>query len=137
MLSKIIKTVSDGLISGGVFPVYNAFDNVLLEKKCKGIFTIVEISSFESSSPIYSPYTVFLPFKAEVTIKATAPQDYPIETLYSFYDEKVSPAINKLTGLNGSLKDLSIKYDSNINRLVLSAKLLTSGITRVERNENG
>jgi hypothetical protein len=54
--------------------------------------------------------------------------------LYSYYDSKVAPAIDKLTDLNGRLTKLSIKQDSNIGRLVLTAEVTVSGIRRIERS---
>lgn len=134
MLSNIIRTIISELDFGGVENVYSAFDAVSLERKNKGIFTVVGVNSFESSAPIYSQYTIFVPFKAEIGISVTAPESSSLEQLYNYYDEKVSPVINKLSGLSSSIRGMTIKFDSAIHRLVLTAKLLASGITRIERS---
>lgn len=92
------------------------------------------ISAFESSAPIYSPYTVYVPFKAEVEINVTAPENYSMVQLYSYYDENISKAVEDMSGLTCRLTKMSVKFDSNIRRLVLTVKLAASGITKIERS---
>ena len=134
MLNSIISQVITELKAFGAEPVYSAFDAVPVTRKTDGIYTIVGIESFERTAPVYSPFIVYIPFSSEISIKVTAPQDCPLEMLYSYYAEKVSPAVGELTGLSCRLKKLTAKYDSNLCRLVLTAVLDAQGITRVERS---
>jgi len=134
MLNSIIEQVCTELRAFGASPVYSAFDAVPLTKKPDGIFTVVGIEAFESTAPVYSPYIVYIPFKAEISIKVTAPPDHSLEKLYGYYSDKIAVAAGELSGLVCRLKKLSVKYDSNICRLVLTAVLSAEGITRIERS---
>ena len=134
MLSEIIDDIIERLAAASVFPVYSAFDARSLERKGSGFFTVVGISSFESSQPIYSPYTVYIPFKAELELNITAPESSSTEELYSFYDTDVAPVIFNMSGLTCRLSKMSIKNDSSIRRLVLCVKLSASGITKIGRS---
>lgn len=135
MLNSIIKAVTDKLTEHGAASVYSAFDSVPVERKGNGIFTVVGISSFESTTPIYSLYTVYLPFRTELEIKATAPADCPLRELYRYFAEKIEPAVAELSGLSCSLKRAAIKLDTNINRLVLTAVVSAGGMTKIERSD--
>lgn len=134
MLNSIIEAVSAALRNAGAQPVYSAFDAVPAERKDKGIYTVVGIDSFESTAPVYSQYVVYIPFKSELSIKVTAPPAYPASVLCDYYSMHVAPAVEAISGLECSLKKLSVKFDSNIQRLVLSAVLSAGGITRIERD---
>ena len=134
MLREIINDITDKLTDSGVTAVYSAFDAVDIAKKEKGIFTVVGIGGFESYSPIYSLYTVFIPFKADIEISITAPPKTSIVDIYEFYDNNIEPVISDMCGLTCSLSKMSIKFDSNIQRLVLTAKRSASGMTKIERS---
>lgn len=134
MLRDIIQDIISRLRAQDVTDVYSAFDAKAVERKGKGFFTVVGISAFESSAPIYSLYTVYVPFKAEVEINVTAPENYSMVQLYGYYDESISKAVEDMSGLTCRLTKMSVKFDSNIRRLVLTVKLAASGITKIERS---
>ncbi len=134
MLSEIIDDIIERLAAASIFPVYSAFDARSLDRKGSGFFTVVGISSFESSQPIYSPYTVYIPFKTELELSITAPQGSTAEELYNFYDTGIAPVIFDMSGLTCRLSKMSIKTDSSISRLVLGVKLSASGITKIGRS---
>ena len=133
----MIKTVIDAVISAikgaGAERVYSAFDAVPLEHKGRDIFTTVGVSSLECSAPIFSAYRVYIPFSAETEISIAAPKELSAGALYDYYTEYISAAVGEISGLSSSLKKLVIKYDSNISRLVLTARLVVSGISTTER----
>lgn len=104
MLNGIISAVTEKLTEKGASPVYGAFDAVPADRKNSGIYTIVGVRSFESTTPIYSLTKIYLPFRAE------------------------------LSGLESFLKGISLKFDSNISRLVLTAVISASGTTKIERS---
>jgi len=133
MLRELIDDITAKLAENGVDPVYSAFDAKAVSRKGSGFFTVVGIGSFESSAPIYSPYTVFLPFRAEIEISITAPEDYSMIKLYNYYDEKVEPAVSDMSGMTCRLSKMSVKFDSNIQRLVLNVRLSASGLTKIGR----
>ncbi len=134
MLKDIIDGIIEKLAENDVSPVYSAFDGRSLERKGQSFFTIVGISSFEAATPIYSPYTVYIPFKAEIELTVAAPEKYSMTALYEYYDSNIEPVVFDMSGLTCRLSKMSVKFDSNIQRLVLSVKLAASGITRVERS---
>ena len=133
MLS-ILEQFKGALESTGNDEVYLAFDALPVRTKSKN-FTVVGIKSYEASSPVYSPTIVFLPFKAEVEISVYAPESEPMSALYSYFDDTVRPAIDSISGTSGRLCRLTMKHDSNLRRLVLTAGFSVSGIRRIERAE--
>ena len=133
MLNSLIEQVCAELRSFGVTPVYSAFDAKPVTRKYGGICTFVGIESFGSTAPVYSPFIVYIPFSSEISIKVTAPPDCPLEKLYGYYTEKVAATVGEMSGLSCRLKKLTVRYDSNICRLVLTALLEAEGITRIER----
>jgi len=134
MLTEIIAPIVAELRNNGVSPVYSVFDNVDIAAKSHGIFTVVGICSFETDSPIYSQYNIFFPFKSDIEIKLTAPPNYSLSQIYSYYDTKIDPVVSGMSGLTCRIKGISAKFDSNIQRLVLTVKLGASGISRLERS---
>ncbi len=134
MLTDIIDSIVTNLGNSGVSPVYSAFDAVKINEKNNGLFTVVGLSSFESDTPIYSQYTIFFPFKAEIEIKITAPENCSLAQIYSYYDEHIDPVISDMSGLSCKLSGISAKFDSNIQRLVLTVKLSANGISKHERS---
>lgn len=135
MLREIIDGIIEKLSQKGAAPVYSAFDARAVSRKGNGgIFTVVGISSFEASSPIYSPYTVYIPFKSELEISITAPEGYSLLKIYDYYDEKIAPAVFELSGLTCKLSGMSVRSDSNIGRLVMNVRIAASGITKLERS---
>lgn len=136
MLKNIISEITQALKNNGAEHIYSAFDGVHISCKNREIFSIVGIESFESSVPIYSQYTIFIPFKAEVSVSVTAPDECAAEKLYTYFDEYVLPAFEELSSLTSSLKKLSIKKVSSVNRLALMANFSVSGISRLERSSS-
>ncbi|MBP5580181.1 MAG: hypothetical protein J6X85_00055 [Ruminococcus sp.] len=134
MLKDIIDNIIERLSENHVSPVYSAFDGRALERKGRGFFTVVGISSFESSTPIYSQYMVYLPFRSEIELNVTAPESSSMEELYEYYDNNIAPVMLDMSGMTCSLSSMSIRSDSNIGRLVLTVKLRVSGITKYERS---
>jgi hypothetical protein len=133
MLKDIIDSVVDKLEDSGIDSVYSAFDAEPVEGKGRGIFTVVGIGSFESSTPIFTQYSIYLPFKTEIEIKVTAPDSGTVEQIYTYYDEHIEPVIMSMTGLNCTIKKFTVKFDSNIQRLVLTACFAANGISKTER----
>lgn len=134
MIDSIIKEITEKLSQNGVTPVYSAFDAVAVDRKNRGFFTIVNMGSFELQTPIYSEFTAFVPYRADIDIIVTAPENYRMEKLYEYFSDNVQPAVMKFSGMNCSLRKISMKHDSNINRLVLTAKLSVSGMGKFERS---
>ncbi|MDE6665503.1 MAG: hypothetical protein K2K14_04845 [Ruminococcus sp.] len=133
MIDSIISEIIEKLSQNGVTPVYSAFDAVSVEKKNRSFFTVVNLGSFELQTPVYSEFTAFVPYKADIDINVTAPENYRMEKLYNYFSENVQPAVMKFSGMNCSVRKISIKHDSNINRFVLTARLSISGMNKFER----
>lgn len=134
MMREILDGIINKLTENGAKAVYSAFDTRALSKKESGIFTVVGISSFETSPPIYSPYTVYIPFKTELEIDITAPEGYSMVQLYDYYDSCIAGAVFELSGLTCELNGMSVRFDSNIQRLVMKVRIAASGITKLERS---
>lgn len=134
MLKNIIENVMTTLRLNGAYEVYSAFDAIPAERKSNGVFTTVGIGSFESSTPIYSLSATYVPFRAEIEINVTAPENFSSADLYEYFDLRIQPAIHSFENLSCCLKKLSLRYDTNIQRLVLCVKLSAGGITRIERS---
>lgn len=136
MLRQLIDEAAGKLRESGASHVYSAFDAVDIQKKPRSIFTIIDVSSFESGTPIYSQYTVYLPFKAELNLRITAPECWTMEQLYSYFDRYIAPAAEAMSDLNCSMRSVTMKPDSNIKRLVMTVKLSAAGIIRTERSSS-
>ena len=134
MLKDVIDKVINVLKKNGVNDVYSAFDNISTESKGKHIYSVVGVSEFESSTPVYSLSYIYLPFKTELEIKVTGSKDISMTELYDYFDENIQPAIDDMTDLNCSLKKLSVRYDSNIQRLVLTIRIAANGLNKIERS---
>ena len=134
MMRELINDIIVKLSRQGVEDIYSAFDAKAVDHKGGGFFTVVGFNSFEASSPIYSPYTVYMPFKAEADIKVTAPKSSSMTELYDYYDSRISKTVEGMSGLTCRLSGMSVKFDSNIQRLVLDVRLAVSGVSRTERS---
>ncbi|MBR1591656.1 MAG: hypothetical protein IJ666_01415 [Ruminococcus sp.] len=133
MITDVLNNVKNELTDAGVQNVYTIFDAVPVEKKGRGFYTIVGVSSFETSSPIYTEFTVFIPFKAEIEIKITAREASELAALYGYYDRNIEPVLNRLSNLSSRISRMSLKHDTNINRLVLNVGFSVNGIKKIER----
>lgn len=133
MITSIITEIIRKLSKDGTIPVYSAFDAVSVERKNKGFFTIVGLDSFELQTPIYSEFTIFVPYKADIDINVTAPERFPMMKLYQYFSDNIKPAVMEISGMNCSIKKVSMKHDSNINRCVLTARLSVNGMDKLER----
>ena len=133
MITSIITEIIQKLSKDNTIPVYSAFDAVSAERKNKGFFTIVGLDSFELQTPIYSEFTIFVPYKANVDINVTAPEKFPMMKLYQYFSENIKPAVMEISSINCMIKKISMKHDSNINRFVLTAKLSVNGMDKFER----
>lgn len=136
MIGNITGLIVDKLSEVCEGAVYSSFDAVSLRRKEKGIFTVVGMSAFESMKPIYSKYTVYVPFTAEAEIKVTAPESWSMLSLYNYYEQKLEPAILSFSDLNFKVKGAAIKPDSNIQRLVLTVTVSVSGVNKIERSDD-
>lgn len=133
MISDIVPIIVNTLRNAGVENVYSAFDAIPIESKGRGIFTVVGIESCSVSAPIYSYSTVYAPFKAEIGIKVTAPGDFSMGSVYGHYSENIEPVLEEMSSLTCSVREAAVKYDSNINRLVLNIRMNVTGMSRLER----
>ncbi len=135
MLKIILDTVKGALRRKGAENVFTAFDAAPVERKGNGFYTVIGTKAFETLSPIYSQYTIFMPYKASVEVSVTAPENLSFEKLYSYYDSFIEPALFSIHSLTCSLSELKLKHDTNINRLVLTAVISVSGIHKISREE--
>lgn len=133
MIDAIINEFTGTLLKSGLKEVYSAYDAVSVERKSRNFYTIIGIDAFEFQQPIYSPVTVFTPYKAEIYIDVTAPEKYSMQKLYEYFSEKIKPVIMEISGIDCYIKKVSMKHDTQINRLVLSAKISVTGIEKYER----
>lgn len=133
MIKEILSNMVTRLTEAGVENICSAFDAYPIEKKGQ-VFTVIGIGAFETCAPIYSHFSVYLPFKTEIELNLTANKDLSMPMLYDYYCDNIEPVIMGMTDMNFSLKKMSIKFDSNIQRLVLNVRLSASGMNRMERS---
>lgn len=133
MIDSIIKEIIKTISGNGKLPVYSGFDTLSVERKNRDFFTVVSLNSFELQTPVYSEFIIFVPYKADIDINVTAPESSPLQKLYEYFSDNIKPAVIEISGMNCSIRKISIKHDSNINRFVLTARLSVSGIDRIER----
>lgn len=132
MLKEILDSIVSQFTEKGVQNVYSAFDAYPVEKK-GGIFTIIGIGAFETAPPIYSQFSIYLPFKTEFEINVTGTKNMSMQAIYTYYCDNIEPVLKSMTDMNCSLRKMTVRFDSNIQRLVLTIKLSASGMDRTER----
>lgn len=128
----IINAVKQELIENGAENIYSAFDAVPVSSKGK-FFTVIGIKNFECSTPVYSQYTIYMPFRAELEIKILAPESTSLEETCNYYESHISGAINGLSGLSSNISRMSVKQDRNIGRLVLTVTVSAGGMKKIQR----
>ncbi|MDO4864333.1 MAG: hypothetical protein Q4A05_09215 [Ruminococcus sp.] len=134
-MHDILSQFRAELLAAGNENVYLAFDALPVRSKGE-YFTVLGIKSFEASAPVYSQYTVFLPFKAETEVSVYAPESENMQSLYRCFESSVRPALDAMTSMTTRVCRLSIKHDSNLRRLVLTAGVSVSGIRRIARDSD-
>ena len=134
MINKIISEVIDKLSAKGLKEVYSAYDAIPVERKSRNFYVIIGADTFESQQPVYSPTTIFLPYNAVISVRVTAPENYSMRKLYEYFSDNVKPVIMENTGTDFYIKKVSMKHDTQISRLVLTAEISVTGIENYERN---
>lgn len=135
MLKKLLDIISATLREYGASHVYTMFNRLSPDQRSKEIYALVGVESFESASAFFSYDMIYIPYKADIEIKLTAAEDDPLSELYEYFDECILPAMISLTGIKSALKGISAKYDSNIDRLVFTARFSMSGLIKTERSD--
>lgn len=128
----IINTVKQELIDNGTENVYSAFDAVPVSSKGK-FFTVIGMKNFECSTPVYSQYTIYMPFRTELEIRILAPESSSMEEICGYYESEIGGVINRLSGLSSNISGMSVKQDKNIGRLVLTVTLSAGGMKKIQR----
>lgn len=128
----VINTIKQELIESGAENIYSAFDAIPVSYKGR-FFTVIGMKNFECSTPVYSQYTIYMPFRAELEIKILAPESSSMEEIWNYYESGISETINKLSGLISNISGISIKHDKNIGRLVLSVIISAGGMKKIQR----
>lgn len=128
----IINKIKQELIENGTRDVYSAFDAIPVKSK-GDFFTVIGFKNFESLTPIYSKYTIYIPFKAELEITVTSPKDATMEEVCDYYEIKIGKVIDRLHSFTNNICHMSVKPDSNIKRFILSVGLSVEGMKRIER----
>lgn len=133
MIKTVINKIIEQLKESGINEVYSFFDNISVAQKGNGIYNIVGIECFESSVPIYSMYYYFIPFRAEASISVTASTGCNASELYDYFDSKILPVIKNISGMSCIIRNITLKKDDNINRMVLKLRFSVAGTSQIER----
>jgi hypothetical protein len=133
MMKTILSDITENLEKNGLKEVYSAFDSIPIERKGGGIFAVVSVDSFESSTPIYSYSMICLPFKAETGISLVAPRTMNLSELYGYFDKYVLPLTDGAGSMTCHLEGVTVKNDANIRKLVLKVKFSVTGMCCIER----
>lgn len=128
----VINKIKQELTENGTSDVYSAFDAVPVVSK-GDFFTVIGFKNFESFTPIYSQYTIYIPFRSELEITVVSPPDASMEEVYNYYEVKVKKVIDGICGFKNKISRMTVKPDSNIKKFVLSVILSVEGMQRIER----
>ena len=134
MLKNILAQITDALKALGMENIYTAFDNIPVSKK-ESRYMVLSVKSFEAYAPIFSDISLFLPYKATAELSVIAHDTCTMAELYDYFDSELLPVMDKLGSLTSSLRGISMKYDTNIGRLVMKVTLSVSGVSRLERSD--
>ena len=133
-MTETINSLVDDLVHAGVENVYTTFDADPIRSKGE-IITLVGIRSFEAMTPVYSPVTVYVPFRAELEISLLAPENTPLFELCRFFEEKIRPVLDSVPEISGRPVSVACRHDRVIRRLTLTAAVRTEGVRRIQREE--
>lgn len=133
MINLIINKIIENLSGNGIKNIYSAYDAKSAEKKGKDFYILAGLESLEMHKPIYSEITLFVPYEAEISLNITAPENYSMQKLYEYFSEKIKPAVMDFPEIDCYIKKITMKHNSQINRLVLCVRLSVSGIEKSER----
>ncbi len=133
MLNKIISVINNTLKEAGAENVCSAFDCRSLEQKGRKTLVVTSVDKLECSTPVFTEYFVYMPFRADVGITLAAPLSEDSGRLFDYFERVIAPAFGSLGSLDCRLTAVSVKKDSNINRLVLKAVYSAKGIQKTER----
>lgn len=135
-MTDIINTIKQVLVNNGAENVYSSFDSLPIEAK-GSFFTVIGIKKLEYSKPVYSEFTIYMPFRTEIEISILAPLSTSIDKMYSYYKSKVRDSIQNMAELNTCtcISDISVKQDKNIGRFVLKVTVSADGIRKIEREQ--
>lgn len=129
---EVINAIKQELIENGAENVYSAFDAIPIVSKGR-FFTVIGMKNFECSTPVYSQYTIYMPFKAEIEIKIHAPENNTMQELCEYYENSIDGAIRGISGLSSRVSGMSLKQDKNISRLVLTVTFSAGGMKKIDR----
>ncbi len=129
---EVINAIKQELAESGAENVYSAFDALPVLSKGR-FFTVIGMKNFECSTPVYSQYTIYMPFRAEIEIKILAPESSTMEEVCDYYENSIGGVISGLSGLSSHISGMSVKQDKNINRLVLTVTFSAGGMKKIDR----
>lgn len=128
----IINKIKQEIKEKGTEDIYSAFDAIPVSLK-GDFFTVIGFRNFESLTPIYSQYTIYIPFKAELEITVTAPKNATMEEIYNYYEIKIGRIIDSICGLTNNICRMAVKPDNSMKRFVLSVGLSLEGMKKIDR----
>ncbi|MBE6862253.1 MAG: hypothetical protein E7497_05065 [Ruminococcus sp.] len=134
MLKAIISQIKEILAENGVKNVYTAFDNIPISQKPSDIFTVVSVGALESRNPVFSQYSIYVPFTADAEISLIASKNSAMTELYDYFEKYILPLARKLASNKSVLKNIAVKYDSNMGRFVMKTIFSASGMVTMERS---
>lgn len=129
---EVINAIKQELTENGAENIYSAFDAIPIISKGR-FFTVIGMKNFECSTPVYSQYTIYMPFKAEIEIKIHAPESSTMQELCEYYENNIDGVISGISGLSSRVSGMSVKQDKNINRLVLTVTFSAGGMKKTDR----
>lgn len=133
MLKEIVEQVIDCIKGSDIKEVFPTYDGLLLEHQGRELVTFVGINGLSAGQPVYSSDKIYCPFTADILVKVTVPQYCNSYMLYDFFCDTVLSRLVESELIYQGIKSVSIRYDSNINRLALDGIVRLSGIFSMER----
>lgn len=124
--------ITQSLRAEGERNVYTAFNALPAEHKGE-LFTVVGIGRMEVARPVYSPGNVYIPFTAQAEIKLLAPEREGSAVLLEHFTDCTEPALEDMSDMSCRLTGITMKQDSSLGRLVLTAVFTVKGLSIRER----
>lgn len=129
---ETVRSIISRLKEKGVRNVYSAFDGEPLRSKGEPA-VFVGAGRFETLRPVYSEFTIYLPFRAEIEITVTAPESAPLTELCTYYEEHIRSAVEAIPELYSRPGTVVCRMDRNLGRMVLTAAYNTEGMKLIKR----
>lgn len=134
MVNAIIRKVIEELSHNGIKHIYSTFDNANTKKMHDCFSTAVSLNCLELKTPLFSESAIITPYKADIDLRVTTPEEVSIERLEKYYSCKLKFAIMDILGISWCISRVGIAPNAK-GTFELVVSLTIKGIVVAENGK--